>query len=79
MSLLLLLLGAQFIFSDILLLSEEGLVLTLLISDSLKSLLIIVPSRFVLTVQVSQSLLSLGHILRQNRVNVVVLLPLLRL
>jgi hypothetical protein len=79
MSLLLLILSAQFILSHVLLLSDECLIFTLLISDSLKSLLVIVPSWLILTVQVCQSLLSLGHIFSQNSVDVVVLLLLLRL
>jgi hypothetical protein len=79
MSLLLLFLGAKFVLSDVLLLSKESLIFSLLISDSFEGLLVIVSPWLVLTVQVGQSLFSLGHIFSQYRVDVVVLLFLLRL
>lgn len=63
----------------VVLLAEEGLVLTLLLADALEGLLVLFRGLFglVLRIQISEPLLSFSHILRQNRVNIVILLLLL--
>ncbi len=76
---LLVLLLPNLVLRDLLLLAQQSLILTLLVSNTLQCLLILIFARLRLIIQVGESLFSLSHILRQNRVDVRILLLLLHL
>lgn len=65
----------------VVLLTEKGLVLTFLLANALKSLFVFFRGLFglILRIQISKPLLSLGDILREDSVNIVILLLLLAL
>jgi hypothetical protein len=67
------------VLRDLLLLAQQSLILTLLVANTLQCLLILIFARLRLIIQVGESLFSLSHILRQNRVDVRILLLLLHL